>query len=98
MYVYVKKILKLINIKIYIETGEEFSIQNDVVTCRLNFRRRPFLVKTYIRNHVFNFNYLFILKLYMRELNLITKPILNEAMVLIFRCLREFSGTNMARV
>ena len=59
MYVKVReKNIRTITIKIFTETGEEFNIQDDVVTCRLNFRRRPFLVKTYIRNYVFNFDYL----------------------------------------
>ena len=30
--------------KISTETGEDFSFHNDVITCRLNFRRRIFLV------------------------------------------------------
>ena len=30
--------------KISTETGEEFPIHDYVVTCRLNFRRRPFMV------------------------------------------------------
>ena len=33
-----------ITIKISTETGEEFPIQDDVVTCRLNFCCRPFLI------------------------------------------------------
>ena len=33
-----------ITIKISTETGEEFPIHDDVVTCSLNFRQRPFLV------------------------------------------------------
>ena len=33
-----------ITMKISTETGVEFSIHDDVVTCRLNFRRRPYLV------------------------------------------------------
>ena len=45
MYVKIsKQNFKTITIKILTETGEEFSIQDDVVTSRLNFRRRPFLV------------------------------------------------------
>ena len=36
--------IKTIIMKILTETGEEFPIHNDVVTCRLNFRRRPFVV------------------------------------------------------
>ena len=39
-----EKNIRTITIKISTETGEEFPIQDDVVTCRLNFRRRPFLV------------------------------------------------------
>ena len=35
--------IRTITIKISTETGEEFFIQYDVVTCRLNFRRRPFV-------------------------------------------------------
>ena len=30
--------------KISTETGEKFPINDDVVTCRLNFRLRPFIV------------------------------------------------------
>ena len=45
MYVKVrKKNFKTITIKISTETGKVFPIQADVVTSRLNFRRRPFLV------------------------------------------------------
>ena len=45
MYVRVReKNIRTITIKISTETGEEFPIQDDVITCRLNFRRRPFLV------------------------------------------------------
>ena len=36
--------ISTITIQISTETSEEFPIQNDVVTCRLNFRRWPFLV------------------------------------------------------
>ena len=44
LYVKVKeKNIITITIKICTETGEEFPIHDDVVTCRLNFRRRPFL-------------------------------------------------------
>ena len=44
MYVKVKeKNYKTIIIKINTVTEKEFPIQDDVVTCRLNFRRRPFL-------------------------------------------------------
>ena len=45
MYVSVReKNIRTITIKISTETGEEFPIHDDVITCRLNFRRRPFLV------------------------------------------------------
>ena len=45
LYVRVReKNIRTITIKISTETGEEFSIHDDVVTCRLNFRRRPFLI------------------------------------------------------
>ena len=45
LYVRVReKNIKTITMKISTETGEEFPIHDDVVTCRLNFRRRPFLV------------------------------------------------------
>ena len=45
MYVRVReKNIRTITIKISTESGEEFPIQDDVVTCRLNFRRRTFLV------------------------------------------------------
>ena len=45
MYVKVrKKNIKIITIKVSTEIGEEFPIQAYVVTCRLNLRRRPFLV------------------------------------------------------
>ena len=45
LYVRVReKNIKTITMKISTETGERFPINDDVVTCRLNFRRRPFLV------------------------------------------------------
>ena len=45
MYVRVREInIRTITIKLSTETGEKFSIQDDVVTSRLNFRCRPFLV------------------------------------------------------
>ena len=45
MYVRVReKNIRTVTMKISTETGEEFPIHDDVVTCRLNFRRRPFLV------------------------------------------------------
>ena len=45
MYVKVReKNISTITIKISIATGERFPIQDDVVTCRLNFCLRPFLV------------------------------------------------------
>ena len=48
--------IRTITMKIYPETGEEFSIDDDVVTCRHNFRRRLFLVYGYIRNYELKFN------------------------------------------
>ena len=45
LYVRVReKNIRTITIRISTETGEEFPIHDDVVTCRLNFRRRPFMV------------------------------------------------------
>ena len=45
LYVRVReKNIRTITIKISTETGEEFPILDDVVTCRLNFRRRPYLI------------------------------------------------------
>ena len=45
MYVKVReKNFRTITIKISTETGEEFPIQDDVVICPLNIRRRSFLV------------------------------------------------------
>ena len=45
MYVRVReKNVRTITIKILTKPGEEFPIQDDVVTCRLNFCRRLFLV------------------------------------------------------
>ena len=45
LYVRVReKYIRTITMKILTETGEEFPIYDDVVTCRLNFRRRPILV------------------------------------------------------
>ena len=45
LYVRVREYnIRTITMKISTETGEEFPIHDDVVTCRLNFRRRPFLV------------------------------------------------------
>ena len=45
LYVRVReKNIRTITMKISTETGEEFPINDDVVTCRLNIRRRPFLV------------------------------------------------------
>ena len=35
--------INTITMKISTETGDEFPIQDGLVTCRLNFRRRPFL-------------------------------------------------------
>ena len=44
LYVKVReKNLTSITLKISTETGEDFPIQNGCVTCRLNFRRQPFL-------------------------------------------------------
>ena len=46
MYVRVRENnIRTITIQIFTETGEEFPIQDDVVTCRLNFSCRPFLAK-----------------------------------------------------
>ena len=67
--------------KVLTKTGDEFPIQDRLVTCCLNFRRRPFLVKTYKRNHNFKFDHFEILKLWIHELNFIRQPFLNEAMV-----------------
>ena len=39
-----KKNIRNITIKLFTATGEKFPIQDDVVTCRLKFCRRPFLV------------------------------------------------------
>ena len=39
-----EKNIKTITMKISTETGVEFPIHDDVFTCRLNFRRRLFLV------------------------------------------------------
>ena len=39
LYVRVKKNIRTITMKISTKTGEEFPINEDVVTCRLNFRR-----------------------------------------------------------
>ena len=45
LYVKVRaKNIRTIIMKLSTKTGEEFPIQDDVVTCRLNFRRRLFLV------------------------------------------------------
>ena len=45
LYIRVReKNIRTITMKISTETGEEFPNHNDVVTCSLNFRRRPFLV------------------------------------------------------
>ena len=45
LYVRVRaKNIRTITMKIFTETGEEFPIHDDVVTCRLNFCRRQFLV------------------------------------------------------
>ena len=33
------------------DTGKEFLLETKVVICCINFSRRPFLAKTYIRNH-----------------------------------------------
>ena len=45
MYVRVReKNIRTITIHISTKTGEKFPIQDDVVTCRLNFRGQPFLV------------------------------------------------------
>ena len=45
LYVRVReKNIRTITKKISTEIGEEFPIHDNVVTCRLNFRRRPFLV------------------------------------------------------
>ena len=38
-----KKNINTITMKFSTETGDEFPIQDGLVTCRLNFRRRPFL-------------------------------------------------------
>ena len=44
MYVRVRKQpIRTITIKLFTEPGEEIPIQDDVVICRLNFRRRPVL-------------------------------------------------------
>ena len=39
-----EKNIRSITMTLSTKTGEEFLIYHDVVTCRLNFRRRPFLV------------------------------------------------------
>ena len=45
LYVRVReKNIETITMKISTETGEKFPIHDDVLTCRLNFRQRPFLV------------------------------------------------------
>ena len=45
LYVRIKeKNINTITMKISTGTGNEFPIQDSLVTCRLNFRRRPFLV------------------------------------------------------
>ena len=45
LYVKVReKNIRTITTKILAETGKSFPIHDDVVTCRLTFRRRPFLV------------------------------------------------------
>ena len=45
LYVRVKeKNITTITIKICTESGEEYFILDGLVTCRLHFRRRPFLV------------------------------------------------------
>ena len=45
LYVKIReKNIRTITMKILTETGEELTINDNVVTCRLNFRRRPFLV------------------------------------------------------
>ena len=44
LYVRVReKNITTITMKIFTKIGEAFPIQDDVVTCRLHFRRRPFL-------------------------------------------------------
>ena len=44
MYVRAReKNIRTITINISTETGEEFPIQDDVVTCRLNYRPLPFM-------------------------------------------------------
>ena len=48
--------------KILTETGEEFPIYDDFVTCHFNFRRRPVSLLAYIRNYEFKFNPLTFLK------------------------------------
>ena len=45
MYVMVReKKIRTISMKISTETGEDLHIHDDVVTCLINFRRRPYLV------------------------------------------------------
>ena len=45
LYVKVReKNIRTITMKMSTETGDEFPIHDDVFTCRLNFRWRPFLV------------------------------------------------------
>ena len=39
-----EKNIRTITMKISTKTGEEFPIDDYVVTCRFNFRRRPFVV------------------------------------------------------
>ena len=57
LYVRVReKNIRTITITISTETCEEFPIYDDVVTCRLKFRRRPFLVYANIRNYKLKFN------------------------------------------
>ena len=38
------KNIRTVTMKILTETGEEFSINENLVTCRLNFRRRAIVV------------------------------------------------------
>ena len=98
IYVRVRKKIKTITINNSTVTGKEFSIQDDVVTCRLNFCRRPVLVSSYISNNDSNFDYLWILKQLIYKFNFTRQPFPNERMVLIFWCSGEPPGTNIVRV
>ena len=99
MYVRVReKNIRSSTMKISTETGEDVPIYDDVIICRLNFCRRPFLDYAYIRNYELKFSPLTIWKYGSTNWILQGSFFPKEEMVSILRCSGDNPGNNMARV